>query len=424
MAHELMVLLGKTPWEGPLVAGLAHPASRMTIARRCLDTADLLASAEAGRGEVALVGADAPRLDADVIQRLIDCDVRIVGLVSADDHDSPARLQRWGVESIVVVDVSEIGPAVFAIAEAVRLDDRDRFDLVRDGSATAGEIASIAPGTRALAIAVWGPAGAPGRTSVAIGLADELSRAGRRVLLVDADTWSPSVSLMLGMVDDGAGLASACRRALSGTLDVESLAALTRSPSKNFAVLSGLSRSGRWAEVRSAAMTTVLNVARSWVEAVVIDCGFSLEADEDLVFDTAAPRRNAATFVALEQADEVVVVGAGDPVGLVRLVTGLSDLSDAAAVSHRHVVVTRARNSTLGRRPDAAISELLYRHAGVDSVWCVPDDPIGYDMALREGRTLADVAPKSPARQVVRGLARTIGDDHWPRGVRTLRIAR
>ena len=44
-------------------------------------------------------------------------------------------------------------------------------------------------------------------------------------------------------------------------------------------------------------------------DLVVVDCAAPLEQDEELVFDTAAPRRNAATLVALECADEVVVVG-------------------------------------------------------------------------------------------------------------------
>ena len=75
---------------------------------------------------------------------------------------------------------------------------------------------------------MWGPTGAPGRTSVAVGVADEVARRGCSVLLIDADTWGASITVVLGMVDDGAGLASACRRALAGTLDVAALMALAR----------------------------------------------------------------------------------------------------------------------------------------------------------------------------------------------------
>jgi len=254
-------------------------------------------------------------------------------------------------------------------------------------------------------VAVWGPAGAPGRTTVAVAVADEASRAGVDTLLVDADTWAPSVSVVLGLVDDGAGLASACRRALGGSLDVGALAALSRQVRPGFLVLPGLPRAGRWNEVRGVALAEVLGVARSLADLVVVDCGFSLEADEELVFDTDAPRRNAATFTALECADVVLAVGSADPVGLVRVVSGLSDLADVVPGAEVRVVATKVREALVGRRGKAAVAEALHRHAGVDHVWCVPDDRPAYDAALRAGATLAEVAPSSPARLALRGVA-------------------
>jgi MinD-like ATPase involved in chromosome partitioning or flagellar assembly len=398
----LLVLLGPTPWEGPLVAALAHPSSRLVIERRCLDTADLLAAAEAGRGRVAVVGADAPRLDADVVKRVRTLGLAVVGIVASGDDDAAQRLRRWGADSVVVVEPHDLGTAVLAISSAVAragAPDPDPDDLVLE---EAGE---------GRVVGVWGPAGAPGRTSVAIAVADEAARSGVSVLLVDADTWAPSVTVLLGVVDDGAGLASACRRALGGGLDVIALAALSRQVRPGFRVLPGIPRSGRWNEVRGAAMSEVLRVARSLVDLVVVDCGFSLEADEELVFDTEAPRRNGATFAVLEGADVVVAVGLADPVGLVRLVSGLQDLADVAPGVERRVLVTRLRESLVGRRGSAAVADALHVHAGVDAVWCVPDDRSAYDAALRAGRTLADVSPSSPARTVLRGVTRELMRD-------------
>ena len=56
----------------------------------------------------------------------------------------------------------------------------------------------------------------------------------------------------------------------------------------------------------------MLDVARSFAELTVVDLGFCLEADEELSFDTAAPRRNGATLAVLENADLVVAVGSAD----------------------------------------------------------------------------------------------------------------
>jgi polynucleotide 5'-kinase involved in rRNA processing len=65
-------------------------------------------------------------------------------------------------------------------------------------------------------VAVWGSHGAPGRSTVAVQLALELSRAGRRCALIDADTVAPSLALLLGLGDDAPGIAAACRRAELG----------------------------------------------------------------------------------------------------------------------------------------------------------------------------------------------------------------
>ena len=72
-------------------------------------------------------------------------------------------------------------------------------------------------------VAVWGPAGAPGRTVIAVNLAAESALLGRRVLLVDADTYAASVAASLGMLDEAAGLAQACRLADQGRLDAVGL---------------------------------------------------------------------------------------------------------------------------------------------------------------------------------------------------------
>jgi cellulose biosynthesis protein BcsQ len=398
--HPVLLLLGPTSWEGPFVAGLAHPSSRVAIERRCLDTADLLACAESGLGRVAVVGADAPRVDADVVARLRGLGVAVVAVVGSGDDEAYALMRRWGAAAVVTVDREELGAAVRMVAHAVA---QVVHDADEEGPAYADDPARLEPDGHL--VAVWGPTGAPGRTSVAVGIADEAARRGCSVLLVDADTWGASITMTLGMVDDGAGLASACRRALAGTLDVASLLTLAREIRPGFTVLPGLPRAGRWTEVRSAAMVSLLQTARHCADLVVVDCGFSLERDEELVFDTDAPRRNAATFAALEGADVVLAVGTADPVGLVRLVAGLVELDDVVPGADRRVVVTRVRESMVGRRGDASVAEALHRHAGVDVLTCVPDDRPAYDAALRNGRTLAEVAGGSPARAALRGLA-------------------
>ena len=103
-------------------------------------------------------------------------------------------------------------------------------------------------------IAVWGPTGAPGRTTDAVTLADELARLGQRSLLVDADVYGGVAAAMFGLLDESPGLVAACRQAQSRRLDVEGLAALCWQVGAELRVLTGISRADRWPELRGTAL--------------------------------------------------------------------------------------------------------------------------------------------------------------------------
>jgi Flp pilus assembly CpaE family ATPase len=160
-------------------------------------------------------------------------------------------------------------------------------------------------------------------------------------------------------------------------------------------------------------MSHILDVARRAAEVVVVDCGFSLEADEELSYDTAAPRRNATTLTTLEQADHLIAVGAGEPVGPQRLVRGLTELGHVPSPPPV-VVVTRVRPSAAGPHPGTAIRELLGRFSGVEDVALVPDDRDACDAAMLAGRTLVEHAPTSRARAAIAELARRILPERMP----------
>jgi hypothetical protein len=103
---------------------------------------------------------------------------------------------------------------------------------------------------RGRVVAVWGPAGAPGRTTVAIGVADEAARLGVSTLLVDADPYGGTVAPALGLLDETAGLALASRDAAAGRLDPVRLAQRSRQLRPRLRVLTGLPRADRWRELR------------------------------------------------------------------------------------------------------------------------------------------------------------------------------
>ncbi len=379
----------------------------LVVTRRCADLPELLGAAAAGLGAVAVVSTDLPGLDRDAVAHLHACgvwvlavpadgDVRGRGLaVGADaetDAGDPADTVPMGARALL--GRAALGERPGGTAPTVMLPPPEPLRVADDAH----------PGRL---VAVWGPTGAPGRTTVAINLATELALVGRRqwsTLLVDADTYGGTVAQALGLLDEAPGIAAAGRAAGAGRLDAGTLAALAPTLESGLRVLTGISRAGRWPELPAASLAEVWAVARRAAAWTVVDCGFNLEDDEALSYDTRAPRRNAATLSALAAADVVVVVGAGDPVGMQRLVRGLAELSEAGVVALRAVVVNRVRASASGPHPREAVRDALRRYAGVEARIVVEDQP-ACDGALLRARTLAEHAPSSPVRRAVAALA-------------------
>lgn len=265
---------------------------------------------------------------------------------------------------------------------------------------------------RSTILAVWGPTGAPGRTTVAVNVAVELASRGQEVLLVDADTYGGCIAQALGLLDEAPGLAAVCRAADQGTLDLPALARLAPVVTPGLRVLTGLPRAERWPELRAAALERVFDLARELTQIVVVDCGFCLEDDEELSYDTAAPRRNEATLSALARADTMLAVGGADPVALQRFVRALQELGSVPSPPPVPVV-NRVRSSAVGSRPEERIAESLLRFAGLDGLHFVPDDPDTVDAALLAGRSVVEHAPDSPLRGAFGELAAAVAP--WTR---------
>jgi MinD-like ATPase involved in chromosome partitioning or flagellar assembly len=268
---------------------------------------------------------------------------------------------------------------------------------------------SPAPRGAGRIVAVWGPTGAPGRTTVAVNLAAELALLGQDTALVDADTYGPSVAAALGMLDEAAGLAQACRLADQGRLDGANLrrtAADVAVAGRTVRVLTGLTRQDRWPELRSSAVAAVLERSVQEFGTTVVDCGFALEADEELTVDTMAPRRHAAALTVLERADVVVAVGAADTIGVPRLLKALPDVAAAAPGARLVVAVNKLRRSAAGRSPELGVREAWARFGSGPAVELfVPWDPETCDEALLAGAVLAETAAGSSVRAALRELA-------------------
>jgi Flp pilus assembly CpaE family ATPase len=170
-------------------------------------------------------------------------------------------------------------------------------------------------------------------------------------------------------------------------------------------VLTGLARADRWPELRPRAVAAVLEEARRLAALTVVDCSFCLEEDEELSFDSAAPRRNGATVAVLETADTVLCVSGADPVALQRSIRALGELRDVLPAVEPVVVVNQLRRGPVPGDPRAEVAKALSRFAATDVAAFLPADRGAVDAALAAGRTLAEAAPRSALRVALRELA-------------------
>lgn len=375
--------------EDAIVREAARHGHRVAI--RAAAATDLIErlGARAGDAEpriaLVLVVADDRHLTRDLVDA---CDRRGTRLLAlADDAAERARAQTLGVDAVAWAD------GFAAIEAKAQPSAGSEPEPVR---------------ARGRVIAVWGPAGSPGRTTAAIALAAELALLVQRVALVDADTTSASVAPALGLLDESPGFAAAARLARAGSLTVDELDRICQqvpSMGGSVRVLTGIGRSSRWPELGGDRVAEVLARCRDWADVTVVDVAASIERDEEISSDLFAPRRHAATLAVLEGADEVVVVAGGDAVGIARLVRELPQLRELVPQARLRVVVNKVRASAIGLAPERAVHETLRRLAAVTPDACWPFDGRAADAALLEGRPLVDVAGRSRLRRRVQELA-------------------
>ncbi len=338
------------------------------------------------RPAVAVLCASPQFLSARVLAACDDTGVSVIALVGTE-------LERRHAASLGVYETTDAAVGWPAIEP-----------LMGGPSQRAPEVAAHAE--RGTVIAVWGPSGAPGRTTLAISVASELAALGHTVVLADVDTYGASVAPALGMLDESPGFAAACRLAGGDSLSVEELDRLSQryDGAAPFRVLTGIGRPSRWPELSQERVAAVIGLCRDWAEYTVLDLASSLESDEEISSDVFAPRRNAATVAALRGADRVVAVGSADPVGMSRFLRAHVDLLETCSASAVDVVMNRVRASVIGPGPSSQVMRTLARFGGIDSAMLIPHDQSALDAALLSGRTLLDVAPRSAARRAIADL--------------------
>jgi len=387
---RVITCAGGATWEAPLVRGLQRRELGVELIRRCVDHGELLGVALRDEPRVALIAAERPWLDRDLVGTLQDHGVTIVGIESGG---TSRPLDRIGVDH-------RVGAEASAEELSVLLHQLGGQEPRSIGPVSARH---DAPEPASRMVAVWGGAGSPGRTTVAVQLAVEAARGGAGVLLVDGDSWSASIAQLL-QLDESPSVTQAAR--LAGEGWQESLDTCLQAGPNGTAVLSGLARAELWPEVRERAWIAVLDAAREARPLVIVDLASSIEEDEELAFDRAPYRRNLMTVSTLTAADEILLVVSGDPIGVRRGIVAYRTLAEADRAIARKVSVVVNRAPHADRRLQDCSAQLS-EWTGSAPVAFLPSEP-SFDRVVWEGRPLRAVAPRSPWLRELNGLVKVL----------------
>ncbi|MGH3445825.1 MAG: AAA family ATPase, partial [Nocardioidaceae bacterium] len=180
MSVPVLVAAAGAGWEAEALDVLARGGPSVVLHKRCVDVSDLLASASTGLASVALVSPALAGLDADSVSGLHRAGLGVL-LVGAGTEIAAenGRLHRLGIRHVLETSALEQLPAALRAAA----DDSGPA-----GDAVARPDVEAAVSRTGRLVVVWGPTGAPGRTTVAVGLAAELAGRGE-TFLVDADPY-------------------------------------------------------------------------------------------------------------------------------------------------------------------------------------------------------------------------------------------
>ena len=385
--------------ETDLITGVTQRG--FTVVRRCLEAVDVLAAASIEPHAVVVVDADTPRLSADTVAAIPGLRERIV-IALASDQDAAVRVRNWGIHSVLMLSdpdvLDRLTTELSAHKQSAHKPVLPEHEKSPDPQSTMGGASRIT--------VVYGPAGAPGRSTIALGLAEAWSRSGDRVCLIDADSIGPSLALLVGMTEDVSGVLVASRYADQGALDIRSLGSACRRLDDRLWLMSGVGSADRWHQLRPASFERVVRLCAENFDRVVIDTNPLLNVEGfDDALTTGMPSRDGVTRSALHLSDCVVVVTQPDAVSVLRLSADLPLVM--RLIEHSRVSVAVNRSSKRDARARNHVAEVLTETGINVPVHTVPEDG-AVSTCRRNGSLLWEVAATKKLRRSLSKLGNSL----------------
>jgi flagellar biosynthesis protein FlhG len=327
------------------------------IVERCLDGPSLAERALRLDADVALASSDLHRLSNPTLLSIREARLPLVLLADQDDFE------RYTGFAHIISNRCTPAEALHALRQAQVLGaNYTEVSPDRAGRASLGESGDSETGR---VLALVGGKGAPGVTTVAIGLASSLAQMGRRVVLVDADLRVGNVVPYLDLDPSHGVLGLAVARQGTASLPVED--ELQDGP--GFRVLAGLERPEAYAALTPELVGSAVTRLRQLAHYVLIDAG-----------QITAATSSAVGEAAVRSADGVLLVAGADLVGAWNAQCCVRHLTDGLGLASASVAVVVNRYEKRGQYSQEDIEQAL----GTEVVGLVPEDRRSARRALSE----------------------------------------
>jgi MinD-like ATPase involved in chromosome partitioning or flagellar assembly len=380
---RVLLAVGNPARERELRDALAEQG--LLVAGRFLDGPSLVERAQSFDAEVALASSDLHRLSQASLVAIREARLPLVLLAEPADFEAYAGLAHCLSRNAPAVEVA--AAVRQAVARGVTYAAASGLDSARAALAVGGDGEG-----RVLVLA--GGKGAPGVTTLAIGLAAALAEKGRRVVLVDADLRGGNVVPYLDL-DPSRGLLSlgVGRHGGSGALPVEE--ELQDGP--GFLVLAGIERPETYRGVSAELAAAAVSQLQALFDEVVVDAGEVIPGISGGVADALA-----------RSADQVLVVSGADLVAAWNAQCCIRYLREEVGLPPESLAVLLNRSAGRGGYGAREVEQAL--DAPVLAV--VPDDRRAARRAVTQQLPLSAVGGRAARR--LRSLAKQLTEQAQP----------
>ena len=248
-------------------------------------------------------------------------------------------------------------------------------------------------------IAITSGKGGVGKTNISVNLAVAMARAGRSVMLLDADLGLANVDVLLGL-QAHANLS----HVLDGSHSLEEIIVSGPSGINIVPASSGVKRMANLTSYEQAGLIRAFSELRHPLDTLVVDTAAGV-SDSVMAFTRAA--------------QEVVIVVCDEPTSITDAYALIKVLNRDFGANRCHVLANMAQDESEGRALYRKLARVCERFLDVTLHFM---GTIPYDPALRKAvqrqAAVVEALPGSPSAKAFKTLAHTVANWPAPQGTR------